>query len=174
MTQLADLGITRTVESAGAELAPMMAGRADAAAVYEPQLEEGVAAGDRILYAFTKHYAGGYAFSTIDTLRSTIREKPEIVQAFVSGLAAAERLMHKSPKVALQVAYKEFPNLPKPVVAAAVKRMVAEDVYPTKTTIAPTALANGLALQIFIGNIKPGKITYKSVVGDRFAKIADR
>jgi NitT/TauT family transport system substrate-binding protein len=157
----------------GTEPAPMLAGRADAAALYEPQLDESLAAGSRILYAFTSHYPGGYAFSTIDTARATVKNRPALVQDFVSGLAAAERLMHRSPETALAVAYQEFPTLPKPIIRAAVQRMVAEDVYPLGTTITPQAFANALALQIFIGNIKPGQVAYEAAVDDRFAAKAD-
>ena len=152
----------------GSEPAPMMAGRADAAALYEPQLDEGLAAGDRILYSFTSDYPGGYAFSTIDALRSTVKNKPELVQAFVTGLASAEQLMHSSPDTALAVAYREFPTLPKPVVKAAVQRMVAEDVYPSGPAISPEAFANALALQVFIGNIKPGQVSYAAAVDPSF------
>jgi len=152
----------------GTEPAPMMAGRADAAALYEPQLDESLAEGNRIVYAFTSHYPGGYAFSTIDALRSTVKEKPEMVQAFVAGLGAAEQLMHQSPETALAVAYQEFPTLPKPVVKAAVQRMVAEDVYPTGPAVSPAAFANALALQVFIGNIKPDQVTYAQAVDPSF------
>jgi len=157
----------------GTEPAPMLAGRADAAALYEPQLDESLAAGSRIIYAFTSHYPGGYAFSTIDTQRATVKNKPALVQDFVSGLAAAERLMHRSPETALAVAYQEFPTLPKPVIRAAVQRMVAEDVYPAGTTITQQAFANALALQVFIGNIKPGEVHYEAAIDDDFATKAD-
>lgn len=157
----------------GTEPAPMMAGRADAAALYEPQLDESLAAGNRVLYSFTSHYPGGYAFSTIDVLRTTVKSKPALVQDFISGLAAAERLMHSSPETALAVAYQEFPTLPKPVIKAAVARMVGEDVYPAATAISPQAFANALALQVFIGNIKPGQVSYAAAVDASFAAKAD-
>ncbi|SIR46334.1 MULTISPECIES: ABC transporter substrate-binding protein [Acidiphilium] len=156
----------------GTELAPTMAGRAAAAAaaVYEPQLDEGLAAGDKIIYAFTKHYPGGYAFSTIDMLKATGVKDPAMVKAFVASLAEAEHLMHTNPKTPLEVAEKEFPTLPAPVLKSAVARMVSEDVYPANPTISPKAFENALALQIFIGNIKPGQVTFKDAVEPAFAK----
>jgi len=157
----------------GTEPAPMMAGRADAAALYEPQLDESLADGNRIVYSFTSHYPGGYAFSTIDALRATVKDKPALVQDFVSGLAAAERLMHQSPETALAVAYQEFPTLPRPVIKAAVERMVTDEVYPAATAISPQAFANALALQVFIGNIKPGQVSYAGAVDASFSAHAD-
>ncbi len=153
----------------GSELAPMAAGRDPAATLYEPQLDEAVAAGDRIIYAFTRHHAGGYAFSTIDALRATVASHPVMVRKFVAGLAAAEHLMHSSPAVAVKIAEQEFPGLPQPVVKAAVARMVALDVYPASPGITPKAFANALALQEFIGNIKAGTVTYAQAVDNRFA-----
>ena len=154
----------------GSELAPLMAGRAEASALYEPQLDEGVAAGDRILYSFTKHYPGGYAFSTIDMLKSTAKKDPAMVKAFVAALGDAEHLMHTDPSVSVKVAEKEFPSLSKPVVKAAVERMVKENVYPATPAISPASFKNALALQVFVGNIKPGQVTYKDAVDPQFVK----
>ena len=161
--------VTLDTVQLGTELAPLTAGRDQAATLFEPQLDEAVAAGDRIVYAFTKNYPGGYAFSTIDTLRSTVASNPAMVQKFVAGLAAAEALMHRSPKLAATIAEREFPGLPKPVVQAAVARMVALDVYPAGPAISPKAFANALSLQEYIGNIKPGQVSYAGAVDDRFA-----
>jgi NitT/TauT family transport system substrate-binding protein len=164
--------ITATLDTVqiGTELAPLMAGRAAAAAVYEPQLDEGLAAGSKIIYAFTKHYPGGYAFSTIDMLKKTGTKDPAMVKAFVASLGDAERLMHTDPKIPLEVAEKEFPTLPANVLKSAVARMISEDVYPSKPAISPEAFKNALALQIFIGNIKPGQVGYKDAVDPMFAK----
>lgn len=164
------VAVTMNTVQIGTELAPMMAGRAAAAAVYEPQLDEGIASGDRILYAFTRNYPGGYAFSCIDMLKSTGIKNPAMVKAFVAALGEAEHLMHASPKLPLAVAEKEFPSLPKPVLQAAVARMVKENVYPKGPAITPEAFKNALALQVFIGNIKPGQVAYKDAVEPGFAK----
>jgi NitT/TauT family transport system substrate-binding protein len=168
------IGASMDTVQIGTELAPLAAGRADAAAVYEPQLDEGIAAGDKIIYSFTKHYPGGYAFSTIDVLDKTVKAQPALVQKFVDGLAQAERLMHKSPSMLLKIAEKEFPSLPKPVLRAAVARMVQENVYPAKPEISPEAFNNALALQEFIGNIKQGSVNYDDAVDDQFARSADQ
>ena len=154
----------------GTEPAPLAAGRANAAAVYEPQLDESLAAGDKIIYAFTKHYPGGYAFSTIDVLDKTVKTQPAVVRKFVDGLAEAEQLMHKSPGIPLKIAKQEFPTLPAPVLQAAVARMVKENVYPVSPAISKEAFANALALQVFIGNIKPGSVTYADAVDPKFAQ----
>lgn len=158
----------------GTEAAPVAVGRDAAGAVYEPQLDQALSAGDRILYAFTQHFPGGYAFSTIDALRSTVAAKPAMVQAFVAGLADAEHTIHAKPEIALQVAEQEFPSLPKPIVKAAVARMAAADVYPRDPSISTRAFANALALQVFVGNVKPGQVSYADAVDNHFAQAADK
>lgn len=158
----------------GTEAAPVAVGRDAAGAVYEPQLDQALSAGDRILYAFTQHFPGGYAFSTIDTLRSTVTSKPAIVQAFVTGLAEAENTIHAKPELALKIAEQEFLGLPKPIVKAAVARMAAAEVYPQDPVISTQAFANALALQVFVGNVKPGQVSYADSVDNRFALAADK
>lgn len=158
----------------GTEAAPVAVGRDAAGAVYEPQLDQALNAGDRIVYAFTQHFPGGYAFSTIDALRSTVTSKPAMVQAFVAGLADAEHIIHAKPAVALKIAEQEFPSLPKPIVKAAVARMVAADVYPHDPSISTQAFANALALQVFVGNIKPGQVSYADAVDNHFALAAGK
>ncbi len=154
----------------GTELSPVSAGRAAAAALYEPQVDQGIASGYRIVHDFGKQYEGAYAFSTIDTLRSTIKNKPQMVQSFVAALGEAEKLMQTSPDAAYRVAQKEFPTLDAKVVNSAVKRMLDQKIYPATPSISKQAFQNGLDLQVYIGNIKQGEVTYESAVDNSFAE----
>ena len=113
----------------GTELAPVAAGRAAAAALYEPQVDQGIASGYKIIYAFPKAYPGGYAFSTMDTLASTIKSKPAMVAAFVKSIAQAEALIQQSPDTAKAVAVAEFPTLDKKIVESAVDRLTTQKIY---------------------------------------------
>ncbi|CAB3751868.1 ABC transporter substrate-binding protein [Paraburkholderia humisilvae] len=154
----------------GTELSPVTAGRADAAALYEPQVDEGLAQGYKIVYGFPKAYPGGYAFSTIDTLASTIKDKPQMVTAFVKALGEAEALIQSSPETAKAVAAAEFPTLSKAVVDNAVERLIGQKIYAQTPEISEQAFRNALDLQEYIGNIKPGSVTYASAVDNSFAK----
>jgi NitT/TauT family transport system substrate-binding protein len=156
----------------GTELSPVTAGRSDAAALYEPQADEGLASGYKILYAFPKAYPGGYAFSTLDTLTSTVKEKPQMVAAFVKAIGEAEALIQSSPETAKAVAETEFPTLSKAVVDNAVARLIAQKIYAPTPEISEQAFRNALDLQEYIGNIKPGSVTYASAVDNSFAKAA--
>jgi NitT/TauT family transport system substrate-binding protein len=156
----------------GTELAPVSAGRSQAAAVYEPQADTGIAQGYKVVYGFPKAYPGGYAFSTIDTLASTIKDKPKMVAAFVKSIGEAEALIHQSPDTAKAVAKSEFPSLDPKIVDAAVGRLIEQNIYAPTPEISEQAFRNALDLQESIGNIKPGSVTYTSAVDNSFATSA--
>jgi NitT/TauT family transport system substrate-binding protein len=157
----------------GTELAPVAADRAAAATLYEPQADEGISSGYKVVYSFASQYPGGYAFSVMDTLASTIKNKPKMIQAYVTSLSQADALIHQSPATARAVAEKEFPSLPKSVVDNAVNRLISQRIYPTSADISPASFQNALAVQEYIENVKPGSVTYGQSVNDTFAKIAN-
>lgn len=158
----------------GTELAPVSAGRAVAATLYEPQVDQGIASGYKILYAFPKAYPGGYAFSTMDTLAATIKTRPKMVAAFVKALAQAEALIQQSPETARAVAESEFPTLDKKIVDNAVTRLISQKIYAVTPEISEQAFRNALDLQEYIGNIAPGSVTYASAVDNSFAQAAGK
>ncbi len=156
----------------GTELAPVSAGRSQAAAVYEPQADTGIAQGYKVVYGFPKAYPGGYAFSTINTAASTIKDKPQMVAAFVKSIGEAEALIHQSPDTAKAVAKTEFPSLDAKIVEAAVGRLIDQNIYAPTPEISEQAFRNALDLQESIGNIKPGSVSYASAVDNSFAATA--
>ncbi|WDZ94520.1 ABC transporter substrate-binding protein [Herbaspirillum sp. WKF16] len=169
-----DASVKLNTVAIGTEISPVTAGRAAAATLYQPQVEQALANGYKIVHDFAKQYDGVYAFSTIDTLKSTIEKKPQMVQSFVSGIADAEKLMQASPEVAYKVAIAEFPQLEQSVVRAAVKRMLDQKIYPATPSISKEAFQAGLDLQISIGNIKAGQVSYDSAVDNSFAEKAGK
>lgn len=169
-----DSAVKLNTVAIGTEIAPVTAGRAAAATLYQPQVEQALANGYKIVHDFAKQYDGVYAFSTIDTLKSTIEKKPQMVQNFVSAIADAEKLMQTSPEVAYKVAIAEFPQLEQSVVRSAVKRMLDQKIYPATPSISKEAFQAGLDLQVSIGNIKAGQVTYDSAVDNSFAEKAGK
>jgi NitT/TauT family transport system substrate-binding protein len=134
----------------GTEPGPFVAGQAKVAVMYEPGLDQVVAAkGMKVVVGFPKLY-GAYAFSTI-TARTDV--DPDLAQRLTNGLEMAERFMHKNEARTVEIAQKEFPTLEPAVVEAAVKRMLADNVYPTSVDITPEALKIALETQIALGNL---------------------
>jgi NitT/TauT family transport system substrate-binding protein len=55
-------------------------------------------------------------------------------------------------------------------VESAVDRLTSQKIYAPTPEISEQAFRNALDLQEYIGNIKPGSVTYGSAVDDSFAK----
>jgi len=166
--------INENLIALGGEPAALFAGKTDAAVVYSPQVDEVTSQGGRIIYSFTNSVKDGWAFSGVGAREETIAKNPEVIQAFDDALADAMSFMREHPEDAENVGVKEFPNLPAPLVRAAVKRMIAEHVYPTSPVLTSAMFNNAVKLQISVGTIKPGDITYGDLLDNKFADAAAR
>lgn len=156
----------------GGEPAALFAGKSDAAVVYSPQVDEVTAQGGRIIYSFTNTVKSGWAFSGVGAREETIEKQPAVVQAFTDALADAMQYMRQHPEGAEEVGVKQFPTLPAPLVRAAVKRMITEHVYPTSPVLTKAMFDNALRLQVSVGTIKPGTVTYNDLLDMKFARAA--
>ncbi|MEA3090067.1 MAG: NitT/TauT family transport system substrate-binding protein [Caballeronia sp.] len=134
----------------GSEIGPLVAGQSKIAVMYEPGLDQAVAKGMKVVLSFPKLY-GEYAFSSITAKRSI---DPDVAARFVKGLQNALVYMQTNPTETAAIARKEFPTLEAPVVDAAVKRMLADGVYPKTVDITPKALTVAMDTQIALGNLK--------------------
>jgi NitT/TauT family transport system substrate-binding protein len=141
--------VTMTQVAIGSEIGPLLAGQAKVAVMYEPGLDQAVAKGMKVVLGFPALY-GQYAFSAI-TARTDV--DPDSAQRFVNGLELALRFIRENPPAAIDIAKKEFPTLDAAVVENAVKRMIADNVYPPSVAITPAALAVSMDTQIALGNL---------------------
>jgi NitT/TauT family transport system substrate-binding protein len=147
----------------GSEPGPFMAKQADIAVMYEPGLDQVAAKGMKVVLGFPKLY-GAYAFSAV-TARKDV--DPDIAQRMVNGMEMAMRFMAKNQDKTVEIAKKEFPTLEPAVVEAAVKRMLAEGVYPENVDISADALKVAMDTQIALGNLS-AQPDYKSFVVKTF------
>jgi NitT/TauT family transport system substrate-binding protein len=147
----------------GTEPGPFLAKQADVAVMYEPGLDQVVAKGMKVVFGFPKTY-GAYAFSTV-TARNDV--DPDTAQRVVNGMEMAMRFMAKNEAKTVEIAKKEFPTLDPAVVEAAVKRMLADGVYPTSVDITAEALKVSMDTQIALGNLQ-GQPDYKNFVVKKF------
>ncbi|PLR86695.1 ABC transporter substrate-binding protein [Bacillus sp. V33-4] len=150
----------------GSELGPVLAGEADIAVAYQPQVEQGLAEGVELVYDFTKEYPD-YAFSTFNTSQKIIDENPELVKRFVKAMDESLKLIHKDPETAKKVAKKEFPELDGDVIDQAVQRMIDSNVYPENVEITTEAFKTAIDMQKFVGNIK-NEMKYEDIVNSEF------
>ena len=73
-----------------------------------------------------------------------------LAQFFIRGII----FFCQIPKIFVSIAKKEFPTLDPVIVESAVRRMVAENVYPTSVQTTPNALKVAMDTQIALGNLK--------------------
>jgi NitT/TauT family transport system substrate-binding protein len=133
----------------GSEPGPFVAKQARVAVMYEPGLDQVVAKGMKVVLGFPKLY-GPYAFSAI-TARKDV--DPDAAQRLVKGLEMALRFMPANEARTIEIAKAEFPSLDPAVVEAAVKRMIADGVYPKSVDITADALKIAMNTQIALGNL---------------------
>ncbi|TCV96713.1 ABC transporter substrate-binding protein [Biostraticola tofi] len=151
----------------GSELGPVLAGQADLAVAYEPQVDQGVGQGLKVVYDFTRDYPE-YAFSTINTSEKLIQDNPDLVRRFVNAIDESLALIRQDPATAKQVAHKEFASLDPALIDAAVSRMIDSQVYPASTRISPAAFTTAIDIQKFVGNITT-EMPYEQIVSPHFA-----
>jgi NitT/TauT family transport system substrate-binding protein len=147
----------------GSEPGPFLAKQADIAVMYEPGLDQVVAKGMKVVLGFPKSY-GAYAFSAV-TARNDV--DPDTAQRVVNAMELAMRFMAKNEARTVEIAKKEFPSLDPVVVESAVKRMLAEAVYPPSVDISSDALKVAMETQIALGNLA-SQPDYKTFVVKKF------
>ncbi|HEY8332987.1 MAG TPA: ABC transporter substrate-binding protein [Tardiphaga sp.] len=133
----------------GTEPGPFLAKQADVAVMYEPGLDQVVAKGMKVVFGFPKAY-GAYAFSAV-TARNDV--DPDLAQRVTNGMEMAMRFMAKDPAKTVAIAQKEFPTLEPAVIETAVKRMLADGVYPDSVDISAPSLKVSMDTQIALGNL---------------------
>jgi NitT/TauT family transport system substrate-binding protein len=151
----------------GSEPGPFVAKQADVAVMYEPGLDQAVAKGMKVVLGFPKSY-GAYAFSSV-TARNDV--DPDTAQRVVNAMEMAMRFMAKQEAKTVEIAKKEFPTLDPMVVEAAVKRMLADGVYPPSVDISANALKVAMDTQIALGNLA-SQPDYKTFVVKKFIEPA--
>src|SRR4029077_15957152 len=78
---------------------------------------------------------------------------PDIAQHVVNAMEMAMRFMSANEAPTVEIAKKEFPNLDPDGVTSAVKRMLADSVYPKSVDITADALKVSMDTQIALGNL---------------------
>ena len=94
---------TMVAVSPGTEIAAMLAGRADVAIAYQPNVAAAEAQGAKIVFDFA-NTIGPFCNTGIMVLNETIAQKAELVQALCTGLEMAGRRVYGDPAYAKLIA----------------------------------------------------------------------
>jgi NitT/TauT family transport system substrate-binding protein len=146
----------------GAQLATLEAGKTDIAIDLEPTVSIAEDKGYRVVLNF-EDYSQPQVITGLMTTEETIKNHPETVQKIVSGLQEALVLVHKKPEIAVGVAKKIFPELKDSVIQAAVKRMLANNIYPQSDIVPDDLWQRTLKTRLASGDLKKPQATSVAV-----------
>ncbi len=136
-----------------AVLAQLQSGAATIAMVLEPAASLAESQGAKVVYSYP-HEWGNFSFTGLTTTEKFIQEKPETVQKVVNALERAMRLAHTDPARAIECGVKAFPDLPKPVIERAVKRMLDDGTIPGHITPNLEGWNKAIDVCIQVGKLK--------------------
>ena len=162
--------VTMVAVNPGTEIAAMLAGRADVAIAYQPNVAAAEAQGAKIIFDFAS-YIGPFCNTGIMVLNDTIAQKPDVVQALCTGFEMAGRRVYGDAAYAKAIARKEFPDLPGGVVDKAIDAELEYKIPAQSVVVEPKQWANLMAMQKYLGNVK-GTTTFAQIVNNSFAEKA--
>ncbi len=146
----------KIVQGAFGTLLPMMkANHADMALEIEPMVSIANHQGAHIVYA-PATAPGDFAFTGLTVSDDYFAKHPEQIQAAVNALANAMKFIRKDPKATLDIAKKEFSDVPEPVIKDALDRLVSSGTTPASPMMTKSAWDNAIALRKDLGDIKSG------------------
>jgi NitT/TauT family transport system substrate-binding protein len=151
----------------GTEIGAMLAGRADVAIAYQPNVAQAEAQGAKVVFDFATAI-GPFCNTGIMVLNETIASQPKIIQALCNGFEKAMRRTYADPAYAKQVAQKEFPQLSPAVIDSAIDSELKYKIPSQSVVVDRAQWANLMAMQVYLKNIK-GTTTFEQIVDNSFA-----
>lgn len=142
--------------SIGNEVPAIVSDRADYALAVEPQVTQSIRQnGLSSTYSFSANKDWfPFAFSSLTTTKDYIKKNPEAAQGVITAFEMASRYIYKDFDGTVDVAAKYFPNLPKEIVAEAVKREIDAKGYPENVLVTKTSWDNNLNIALYAKNVK--------------------
>ncbi|GAC1479788.1 MAG: ABC transporter substrate-binding protein [Acetobacteraceae bacterium] len=154
----------------GTEIAAMLAGQADVAIAYQPNVSAAEAQGAKTVFDFS-NAIGPFCNTGIMVLNDTLTQKAEVVQALCNGLELAGRRVFSDPAYAKSIARKEFPDLPGDVVDKAIDAEIQYKIPAEHVVVDRQQWDNLMTMQKYLKNVK-GTTTFEQIVDNSFAEKA--
>ena len=146
----------KIVQGAFGTLLPMLrANQADMALEIEPMVSIANHQGAHIVYA-PATAPGDFAFTGLTVSDDFFAKHPEQIQAAVNALAKAMKFIHNDQKATLELAKKEFADVPEDVIKDALARLVSSGTSPDSPMMTKKAWDNAIALRKQLGDLKSG------------------
>jgi NitT/TauT family transport system substrate-binding protein len=154
----------------GTEIAAMLAGQADVAIAYQPNVAAAEAQGAKIVFDFS-NAIGPFCNTGIMVLNDTIAQKPDVILALCTGLELAGRRVYGDPAYAKSIARKEFPDLPGDVVDKAIDAEIQYKIPAEHVVVERAQWDNLMTMQKYLKNVK-GTTSFEQIVDNSFAEKA--
>lgn len=154
----------------GTEIAAMLAGQADVAIAYQPNVAAAEEQGAKIVFDFSTAI-GPFCNTGIMVLNDTSAQKPDIVQALCTGLELSGRRVYADVAYAKTIARKEFPDLPGDVVDKAIDSEIEFKIPAEHVVVDRAQWDNLMSMQKYLKNVK-GTTTFEQIVDNSFAEKA--
>jgi len=146
----------KIVQGAFGTLLPLIkANHADMALEIEPMVSIANHQGAHIVYA-PASMPGDFAFTGLTVSDDFFAKHPDQIQAAVNALANAMKFIRQDPKGTLEIAKKEFSDVPEAVIKDALDRLVSSGTSPASPMLTKNAWDNAIALRKDLGDIKSG------------------
>jgi NitT/TauT family transport system substrate-binding protein len=151
----------------GTEIGAMLAGRADVAVAYQPNVAAAIAQGAKVVFDFSS-YMGPFCNTGVMVLPEYVKAHPDVVQALVDALEESARLTYAKPDYAKQVARAEFPDVPGDVVDRAIDMELQYKIPAQTIPVDQKQWANLMAMQKYLGNVQTS-VAFGDVIDNRYA-----
>jgi NitT/TauT family transport system substrate-binding protein len=151
----------------GTEIGAMLAGQADVAVAYQPNVAASIAQGAKVVFDFSS-YMGPFCNTGVMVLPEYAKAHPEIVQGLLDAMEESAKLTYADPAYAKKVARLEFPDVPGDVVDRAIDMELQYKIPAESVAVEPKQWSNLMAMQKYLGNVK-GSIPFNEVIDNTFA-----
>jgi NitT/TauT family transport system substrate-binding protein len=160
----------------GNEFPPLLSGAVDMTAGYEPGASDALTRGKdlHIVWSFPEYF-GEFLFSSLCANDEDIKQRPQMLQGFVNGIARSLKFVRTDNKRTLEIARKWFPQLSPVAIESAFNTFIRENVYPQRTVISEKAWqANFDNFLPFVKYPLKLPVNMKEVTNMEFAANADK
>jgi NitT/TauT family transport system substrate-binding protein len=110
---------------------------------------------------------GPYAYSTFNVRLDTIQKDPELVRAFVRGMAKGLKFLYSNRAEAAEIAKKQFPTMPLDDLKATLDRSFADELWSRDGMISREAWATASAV-VRSADILKSDVKYDEIIDMSF------
>lgn len=141
--------------------------QADMALEIEPMVSIATNSGASVVYSPASKF-GDFAFTGLTVSDEYFKSHPKEIQAAVTAISEAMKYIQKDFNGTLEIAKKEFPDVPVPVLESALRRLIKEGTIPKSPVLTKNSWDRAIDLRRDLGDLH-GKGSFEENVDMMFA-----